>query len=83
MKVLVTGGAGFISSNIVFELVKRGFEAFIVDNLRTVNERSLDGVLDSVKGFQVLHREMPSLSPPRMDVVFQLWHILVVAHVQG
>ncbi len=83
MKVLVTGGAGFIGSNIVFELVKRGFEAFIVDNLRTGNERSLDGVLDSVKGFQVLRREMPSLSPPRMDVVFQLWHILVVAHVQG
>ncbi|WP_163100507.1 NAD-dependent epimerase/dehydratase family protein [Peribacillus alkalitolerans] len=33
MKVLVTGGAGFIGSNIVEELMSKGHEAVIVDDL--------------------------------------------------
>ncbi|MFA6601679.1 MAG: NAD-dependent epimerase/dehydratase family protein [Candidatus Paceibacterota bacterium] len=32
-KVIVTGGAGFIGSNLVKELVKKGFEVHIIDNL--------------------------------------------------
>ena len=35
MKVLVTGGAGFIGSTIAEELLKAGHEVFIVDNLFT------------------------------------------------
>ncbi|MBT2692663.1 NAD-dependent epimerase/dehydratase family protein [Bacillus sp. ISL-55] len=35
MKVLVTGGAGFIGSTIAEELLKAGHEVFIVDNLST------------------------------------------------
>ena len=33
MKVLVTGGAGFIGSHIVDELVAAGHEALVVDDL--------------------------------------------------
>lgn len=35
MKVLVTGGAGFIGSHVVEELIARGVETAIVDNLST------------------------------------------------
>ncbi|QIH77962.1 NAD-dependent epimerase/dehydratase family protein [Macrococcoides canis] len=35
MKALITGGAGFIGSNIAEALVKRGYEVHIVDNLTT------------------------------------------------
>ena len=33
MKVLVIGGAGFIGSNIVDELIKQGYKTHVVDNL--------------------------------------------------
>jgi len=34
-KAVVTGGAGFIGSHIVDELIKRGIETFVIDNLTT------------------------------------------------
>jgi UDP-glucose 4-epimerase len=37
MKVLVTGGAGFIGSHIVDELLEQGYETVVVDNLSTGN----------------------------------------------
>ena len=35
MKIMVTGGAGFIGSNLVDSLIERGDEVLIVDNLST------------------------------------------------
>lgn len=35
MKYLVTGGAGFIGSALAVELIKRGHEIYIIDNLKT------------------------------------------------
>lgn len=32
-KVLISGGAGFIGSNIAIKLIKMGFEVTILDNL--------------------------------------------------
>ena len=44
MKVLVTGGLGFIGSHTVVELYNAGFEAVIVDNLSNSSINVLDGL---------------------------------------
>jgi UDP-glucose 4-epimerase len=41
VRVLVTGGAGFIGSNLVDALVARGDQALVVDDLATGNKKNL------------------------------------------
>lgn len=45
MRCLVTGGAGFIGSNLALELEKQGHEVIVADNLLT-------GTKDNLKGFK-------------------------------
>ena len=46
MKVVVTGGAGFIGSNLVRALVDRSDDVVVVDNLATGRREHLDDLLD-------------------------------------
>jgi nucleoside-diphosphate-sugar epimerase len=48
MRYLVTGGAGFIGSNIVDELVKRRQEVVVLDDLSAGKEANLAGVRDKI-----------------------------------
>ena len=45
MRALVTGGAGFIGSNLVDALLARGDEVTVVDDLSTGRRENLDGAL--------------------------------------
>jgi UDP-glucose 4-epimerase len=47
MKTLVTGGAGFIGSNLVDALVARGDDVAVIDNLSTGKRENLDQALAS------------------------------------
>jgi len=49
MKYLVTGGAGFIGSNIAHELVKRGEEVRILDNFSTGRKINLVDIESSIE----------------------------------
>jgi UDP-glucose 4-epimerase len=44
MKILVTGGLGFIGSHTVVELQNEGFEVVIIDNLSNSSEEVLKGI---------------------------------------
>ncbi|HKT13308.1 MAG TPA: SDR family oxidoreductase [Terriglobia bacterium] len=46
---LVTGGAGFIGSNIVGELVRRGEAVRVLDNLSTGHIKNLDPVMQKIQ----------------------------------
>jgi len=48
MRYLVTGGAGFIGSNIVDELVKRGQDVVVLDDLSAGKEANLAAVRDKI-----------------------------------
>lgn len=66
MKTLVTGGAGFIGSNLVDTLIERGDEVAIVDNLSTGRHTNIEPALAA--GAQ-LH-EIDITHPQALDAVF-------------
>ena len=41
MKILVTGGAGFIGSHLVDRLIKEGHNVVVIDNLSTGKKENL------------------------------------------
>ena len=72
MRVLVTGGAGFIGSNTVRLLVDKGFKVYVVDTLQTGSKANLADVLDRVKFIQVSASEVLSTAPRGVDAILHL-----------
>ena len=57
MKILVTGGLGFIGSHTVVELQSEGFEVVLVDNLSNSSEEVLKGIV-AISGKTPLYEKL-------------------------
>lgn len=72
MKALVTGGAGFIGSNIVDALIKNKIDVVVVDDLSTGFKRNINP-LAKLYYNNICDRELkPVFEKERPDVVFHL-----------
>ncbi len=71
MKLLVTGGAGFIGSNLVDELIKLGHQVLIIDNLSTGKKKFINS---KAKFYKKDIRDYKSIKPlfKGADCVFHL-----------
>jgi UDP-glucose 4-epimerase len=70
-KFLVTGGAGFIGSNICRELVRQGCFVRVIDNLLTGRKRNLADIIDRIEFIQadMGDEEFARAAMKDMDVV--------------
>ena len=57
MKIVVTGGLGFIGSHTVVELQKEGFEVVVIDNLSNSSEEVLKGIF-AISGIMPVFEKM-------------------------
>ncbi|MCA9962279.1 MAG: NAD-dependent epimerase/dehydratase family protein [Anaerolineales bacterium] len=89
MKILVTGGAGFIGSHLVAALIQRGNEVRVLDNLSSGKHENLDGlpvelvvgdirnwetVRQAVNGCDLVFHQAALVSVPRSLAEPQLNH---------
>lgn len=79
MKILVTGGAGYIGSHTVLELLKAGHEVVIVDNFVNSKPEALKRVAELAGRAPAFH-EVDLLDRPALDRVFATHKIDAVIH---
>lgn len=82
MKVLVTGGAGYIGSHTVVELLNDGFEVVVVDNLLNASKESLARV-ERITGKKVTFYEADVRDGKKMWEIFSAHKIDWVIHFAG
>lgn len=70
MKVLVTGGAGFIGSHTVVSLVQAGYTPIIIDNFENSSKAVLDG-LEAILGFEPLCYEGDVRDGQLLEMIFE------------
>ena len=82
MKILVTGGTGFIGSHTVVELQKAGYEVVIVDNLYNSKEIVLDRI-ETITGKRPTFYNLDVNDREGLNKVFDKEDIGAVIHFAG
>ena len=82
MRILVTGGAGFIGSHTVISLIENGHEVSVVDNLVNSSEISLKRV-ERITGHKVPFHKVDIRDREGLDKVFSATHFDAVIHFAG
>jgi len=82
MKILVTGGAGYIGSHTCIKLLQAGYEIIVVDNLCNSKEESLRRVQE-LTGKKLTFYKVDLLDREHLENVFENHHIHAVVHFAG
>ncbi len=82
MRVLVTGGAGYIGSHTLVELLEEEHEPFVIDNLSNGREEALRRVKKlTKKDFGFLHGDIRDAEA--LEMVFSMFRPKAVIHFAG
>jgi UDP-glucose 4-epimerase len=82
MRVLITGGAGYIGSHTCIELLEAGHEVIVVDNLCNSKEVALDRV-KKITGKDIKFYQINVLDKSELEKVFENEKIDAVIHFAG
>ena len=82
MRVLITGGAGYIGSHTCVELLRAGYELVVVDNLSNSKEESLRRV-QNLAGKSVAFHKVDLLDREALEAVFARNPVEAVIHFAG
>jgi len=82
MKILVTGGAGFIGSHTVVELQQEGFDVVVLDNLSNASVKSLMRI-EAITGQKVPFYKADILDRAALTEIFAKESIDAVIHFAG
>jgi len=82
MKILVTGGAGYIGSHTTLELINSGYEVVVVDNLSNSSFESLRRV-ESLTGYNIPFYQVDVRNKRALTKVFEQHSIEGVVHFAG
>ncbi len=82
MRILVTGGAGYIGSHTCIELLEQGHEVVVVDNLCNSSKVSLERV-EAITGKTVTFYEADLLDQKALEEIFEHETIDAVIHFAG
>ncbi len=82
MKILVTGGAGYIGSHTCVELLNKGMDVVVVDNLVNANAKSLERV-QQIAGRDLSFYQVDVRDRNELDKIFTKHDIDCVIHFAG
>jgi len=82
MKILVTGGAGYIGSHTCVELLKEDYDVVVLDNLSNSCKESLNRV-QKITGKTLFFHEADLLERPSIHKIFKEHKIDAVIHFAG
>lgn len=82
MKILVTGGTGYIGSHTCLEFLNAGYEVAIVDNLYNSNKKSLKRV-EELTGKKATFYESDIRDKEKLDEIFAIERPAAVIHFAG
>ena len=82
MKILATGGTGYIGSHTVIELIKRGYEVEILDNLYNSKIEVLDKI-EKITGVRPVFHQVDMMDENGVENVFANGSFDAVIHFAG